>query len=113
MAYHERKASGRGQLVDIALFDVAFSIMGTVGCPPEFLLLGEERKPVGNGGFYAYCCSGKASNGYVMINVVGNSMWRRLCRVIGRDDLIKDPDGGFGASASRFNHQSEQDFENL
>jgi CoA:oxalate CoA-transferase len=91
MAYHERQTSGRGQLVDIALFDVAFSIMGTVGCPSEFLLLGEERKQVGNGGFYAYCCGGKANDGYVMINVVGNSMWRRLCRVMGREDLVKAP----------------------
>ena len=78
-------------MVDIALFDVAFSIMGTMGCPSEYLLLGEERKQVGNGGFYAYCCSGRATNGYVMINVVGNSMWRRLCRVIGREDLVDDP----------------------
>ncbi|MGC1402673.1 MAG: CoA transferase [Thermodesulfobacteriota bacterium] len=91
MAYHERQISGRGQLVDIALFDVAFSIMGTMGCPSEILLLGEERKQVGNGGFYAYCCSGRATDGYVMINVVGNSMWRRLCRVIGREDLVEDP----------------------
>jgi CoA:oxalate CoA-transferase len=91
MAYHERQTSGRGQLVDIALFDVAFSIMGTVGCPSEYLLLGEERQQVGNGGFYAYCCSGKADDGHVMINVVGNSMWRRLCRRMGREDLVKDP----------------------
>ncbi len=91
MAYHERQTSGRGQLVDVALFDVAFSIIGTVGCPSETLLLGKERKQVGNGGFYAYCCSGKAKDGYVMINIVGNSMWRRTCRVIGREDLVKDP----------------------
>jgi len=91
MAYQERRNSGLGQLVDIALFDVAFSIVGTVGCASEYLLLGEERKQVGNGGFYAYCCSGKAADGYVMINVVGNSMWRRLCRMIGREDLVNDP----------------------
>jgi CoA:oxalate CoA-transferase len=91
LAYQERRISGRGQLVDIALFDVAFSIVGTVGCPSEYLLLGEERQQVGNGGFYAYCCSGQADDGHVMINVVGNSMWRRLCRLIGREDLIKDP----------------------
>ena len=91
LAYQERRVSGRGQLVDIALFDVAFSIMGTVGCPSEVLLLGEERKQVGNGGFYAYCCSGRAEDGHVMINVVGNSMWRRLCRLMGREDLVEDP----------------------
>ena len=91
MAFHERNTSGQGQLVDVALFDVAFSITGTVGCAAEYQLLGELRKPVGNGGFYAYCCSGRANDGYVMINVIGNSMWRRMCRVMGREDLIEDP----------------------
>ena len=91
MAFHERNTSGQGQLVDVALFDVAFSITGTVGCAAEYQLLGEVRKPVGNGGFYAYCCSGRANDGYVMINVIGNSMWRRMCRVMGREDLIEDP----------------------
>jgi CoA:oxalate CoA-transferase len=90
MALHERHTSGQGQLVDVALFDVAFSITGTVGCAAEYQLLGEVRKPVGNGGFYAYCCSGRANDGYVMINVIGNSMWRRMCRVMGREDLIED-----------------------
>ena len=91
MAFHERYTSGQGQLVDVALFDVAFSMTGTVGCAAEYRLLGEVRKPVGNGGFYAYCCSGRANDGYVMINVIGNSMWRRMCRVMGREDLIEDP----------------------
>jgi CoA:oxalate CoA-transferase len=91
MAFHERNTSGQGQLVDVALFDVAFSITGTVGCAAEYQLMGEVRKPVGNGGFYAYCCSGRANDGYVMINVIGNSMWRRMCRVMGREDLIEDP----------------------
>jgi CoA:oxalate CoA-transferase len=90
MAFHERNTSGQGQLVDVALFDVAFSMTGTVGCAAEYRLLGEVRKPVGNGGFYAYCCSGRANDGYVMINVIGNSMWRRMCRVMGREDLIED-----------------------
>ncbi len=91
IAFQERNTSGQGQLVDIALFDVAFSITGTVGCAAEYRLLGEIRKPVGNGGFYAYCCSGRAKDGYLMINVIGNSMWRRMCRVMGREDLIEDP----------------------
>jgi CoA:oxalate CoA-transferase len=46
---------------------------------------------VGNGGFYAYCCSAKARDGYVMLNIVGNNMWRRMCRILGREDMITDP----------------------
>lgn len=90
IAYRERTLSGRGQLVDIALFDVAFSIATASGCAAEYLLLGEVRKAVGNGGFYAYCCSARALDGNLMINIVGNHAWRRMCRLIAREDLIED-----------------------
>ena len=91
IAYIERTKSGRGQLVDVALFDVAFGIAAASCCAAEYLVSGEIRKPVGNGGFYAYCCSARATDGYLMINIVGNSMWRRMCRLLDREDMIDDP----------------------
>ncbi len=90
-ALFERNASGRGQLVDIALFDVAFSMIAAMGCAAEYKLLGEVRKPVGNCAFYAYVGSCRAKDGYVSINIIGNGMWRRMCQVIGREDLAVDP----------------------
>lgn len=91
LALQERHHSGMGQLVDVALFDVAFGIATASGCAAEYLVNGEVRKAVGNGGFYAYCCSARAKDGYVMINIVGNSMWRRMCRILEREDMITDP----------------------
>lgn len=91
MAYIERTKSGLGQLVDVALFDVAFGICAASGCAAEYLVNGERRKAVGNGGFYAYCVSAHAKDGYVMMNIVGNNMWRRMCRILGREDMIADP----------------------
>ena len=91
MAYIERMKSGMGQLVDVALFDVAFGICAASGCAAEYLVNHERRKPVGNGGFYAYCVSAHAKDGYVMMNIVGNNMWRRMCRILGREDMITDP----------------------
>jgi len=90
IAYIERAKSGRGQLVDVALFDVAFGIAAASGCAAEYLVLGEVRKPVGNGGFYAYCCSAQAADGFLMINIVGNSMWRRMCRILKKEEMITD-----------------------
>ncbi len=90
LALFERKTSGQGQLVDIALFDVAFSITGASGCAAEYKLLGELRKQIGNCGFYAYCGSCRAMDGYLLINIIGNSIWRRMCRVMNRGDLISD-----------------------
>jgi len=91
LALYERKASGQGQLVDIALFDVAFSMTGAMGVPYEYKVLGETRKPVGNVPFYAYGCSVPAKDGHVMMGVIGNSMWRRMCRLMKREDMINDP----------------------
>ncbi len=90
-ALYERNFSGLGQLVDIALFDVAFSMTGTMGCAAEFKLLGEIRKPVGNCSFYAYAFCGRAADGYVMISLIGNGIWKRMCSVLNRKDLIGNP----------------------
>ncbi|MBI5605076.1 MAG: CoA transferase [Deltaproteobacteria bacterium] len=91
LALFERKTSGQGQLVDIALFDVAFSITAASGCAAEYKMLGELRKQIGNCGFYAYGGSCRARDGYLMINIIGNNIWRRICRVMDREDLISDP----------------------
>jgi CoA:oxalate CoA-transferase len=107
IAYRERTLSGKGQLVDIALFDVAFSIATASGCAAEYLLFGEVRKAVGNGGFYAYCCSAKALDGNLMINIVGNHAWRRMCRLMGREDLIKDE--RFKDNLSRYRNYTDID----
>jgi CoA:oxalate CoA-transferase len=91
LALFERKSSGRGQLVDIALFDVAFSIVAASGCAAEYRLQGELRRQFGNCSFYAYSGSRPARDGYLMINIIGNSMWRRMCRVMNREDLLEHP----------------------
>lgn len=91
LALHERASSGVGQLVDVALFDVAFAMAAASGCASEYLVNGEIRKAVGNGGFYAYCCSVRVKDGYVVMNIVGNNMWRRMCHILGREDMITDP----------------------
>lgn len=100
LALQERHHSGRGQLVDVALFDVAFGIATASGCAAEYLVNGEVRKAVGNGGFYAYCCSARATDGYVMINIVGNSMWRRMCRLLKHEEMIIDP--RFNSNTQRY-----------
>lgn len=107
LAYLERTKSGQGQLVDVALFDVAFAIATASGCAAEYLVSGEVRKAVGNGGFYAYCCSARAANGHLMINIVGNSMWRRMCRVLNRQDMITDP--RFKDNLARYRHYAAVD----
>lgn len=105
LALLHRQKTGRGQLVDVSLFDVALSFVAAVGVAAEYKLLGEIRPRVGNSSFYAYANSFRAKDGWVMVNVVGNSAWRRFCRALGRDDLASDP--RFKDNLSRYLNREE------
>lgn len=100
LALLSRQKTGVGQLVDVSLFDVAFSFVAAAGVAAEYKLLGEVRQQIGNNSFYAYANSFMAKDGWVMVNVVGNSAWRRFCRTLGREDLIDDP--SFNDNLSRY-----------
>ncbi len=100
IALLNRQKTGRGQLIDVSLFDVAFSFVAAAGVAAEYKLLGEVRRQIGNNSFYAYANSFKAKDGWVMVNVVGNSAWRRFCRALGRDGLATDP--RFNDNLSRY-----------
>ncbi len=100
LALLSRQKTGIGQLVDVSLFDVAFSFVAAAGVAAEYKLLGEIRQQIGNNSFYAYANSFMAKDGWVMVNVVGNSAWRRFCRALGREDLVHDP--SFNDNLSRY-----------
>jgi CoA:oxalate CoA-transferase len=100
-----RQKTGKGQLVDVSLFDVAFSFVAAAGVAAEYKLLGEIRPQVGNNSFYAYANSFRAKDGWVMVNVVGDSAWRRFCRALGREDLTHDP--RFKDNLSRYLNRDE------
>ncbi len=105
LALLHRQRSGKGQLVDVSLFDVALSFVAAAGVAAEYKLLEHVRPQVGNNSFYAYANSFRAKDGWVMINVVGNSAWHRFCRALGRDDLASDP--RFKDNLSRYLNRDE------
>jgi formyl-CoA transferase len=91
LALHERQRSGRGQVVDVALYEAVFNCMESL--LPEYSAFGEVRGPGGSAlpgiaPSNAYLCQ---DGGYALIAGNGDSIFRRLMKTIGRDDLATDP----------------------
>lgn len=90
MALHERHASGRGQVVDVALYEAVFNCMESL--LPEYSAFGVVRQPAGSAlpgiaPSNAYPCA----DGHVLVAGNGDSIFRRLMQAIGRADLAADP----------------------
>lgn len=90
MALFHRQVSGRGQLVDTALYETAFSMME--GIVPAYEKLGHVPTRQGpNLPNVAPNSLYPTSDGYVLIAANNKPTWERLARAIGREDLITDP----------------------
>jgi formyl-CoA transferase len=91
MALHERTRSGRGQVIDVALYEAVFNCMESL--LPEYSAFGAVRGPAGSAlpgiaPSNAYLCS----DGYALIAGNGDSIFKRLMTAIGRADLAADPE---------------------
>ena len=91
LALQERHNSGKGQIIDIALYEAVFNCMESL--LPEYSAFGEIRQAAGSAlpgiaPTNAYQC---ADGGYVLVAGNGDSIFKRLMTVIGREDLGNDP----------------------
>jgi formyl-CoA transferase len=92
LALHERHTSGKGQVIDVALYEAVFNCMESL--LPEFSAFGAVREAAGSAlpgiaPSNAYKCQG---GGYVLIAGNGDSIFKRLMHTMGRDDLGLDAD---------------------
>jgi len=90
-AVHQRASSGRGQVVDVALYEAVFAMMESM--LPEFGLEGFVRERTGASlpGIVpsnTYPCKDGA---YVVSGANADSIFKRMMRAIGRNDLADDP----------------------
>lgn len=90
-AVYYRERTGKGQMVDVALCDVALGFVQNIGALMLYRIYKEMRQHVGNFGFSAYmdCC--EAKNGWVYIAPVGDIQWGKFVKLIGREDMASDP----------------------
>ena len=91
LALQHRHASGRGQVIDVALYEAVFNCMESL--LPEHSAFGAVRGPAGSAlpgiaPSNAYRCR---DGGYALIAGNGDSIFRRLMTLIGRPDFAQDP----------------------
>ena len=103
LALYHRQATGEGQAVDMALLDTAISFVSNMGVAAEYKVNNFVRSQIGNGSFYAYGDCFQVKDGWVYMSVIGDSLWRRLCRLLGREDWLKDE--RFSSDNSRFQNR--------
>ncbi len=91
LALQHRHASGQGQVIDVALYEAVFNCMESL--LPEYSAFGAVRGAAGSAlpgiaPSNAYACQ---DGGYALVAGNGDSIFRRLMTLIGRDDLAQDP----------------------
>jgi formyl-CoA transferase len=85
-AIRSREKFGRGERIDVALVDSSVSAMETL----MQIYLSEHRipGPIGNRYEFIYPYDTfQAEDGWIVIACGNDAMWKRLCKVMGRDDL--------------------------
>ena len=90
VALYHRQRTGEGQIVDGSL--LATGITFAQGLLAERAVIGVERKQKGNASFYAAPADAyQAQDGWIVVSVVGEEMFARWARLVGREDFIADP----------------------
>lgn len=103
-ALHERSHSGKGQHIDLALFDVGLAAMANMA--QSYLVT--DRPPARLGNAHPQIVpygSFEAADGWFMLTVGNDEQYRRTCHAIEHPELWSDP--RFQTNASRVAHREE------
>lgn len=90
LALYVKKCTGKGQHVDVAMIDTAFSILES-GIP-EWTMAHHIPERIGNvdmtiSPFDSFPCK----DGFIFIGVGSTPAYKRMCEAMGRIDLYEDP----------------------
>ncbi len=98
-ALYARDRTGKGQRIDVPLYDSALSTMMPYAA--RYLMEGTDETRIGNSSRVAQPLNVyEAMDGPFVLCAAGDRMWQRLCRDgIGREDLADDP--RFATNADR------------
>jgi len=89
--FHRERNNGKGQFIDVALYESVFNVMESL--IPEQDFLGHTRERTGSSlpgiaPTNAYRCN---DGNHVLVAGNGDGIFRRLMAAIGRNDLAEDP----------------------
>ena len=97
-----RSRTGRGQLVTLALSDVALGVVAALGHVAEAQVLGTERARIGNDLYGALGRDFRCADGRRVIAVaISPKQWRALCAACRMDDAMADLERETGLDLSR------------
>lgn len=106
MALHHRHVTGRGQVVDSAIYEAVLAMMEST--IPEYTEAGFVRERTGSilpkvapSNVYP------TKDGEILIGANQDSVWRRMAAAMGRPELGEDP--RFSSHIARGEHQEELD----
>jgi alpha-methylacyl-CoA racemase len=100
-ALRERDDSGKGQMVDVSMFDGALSWLAMVA--GQYLCDGQVPKR-GEGqltGAYVCYLPYEAADGWITMGALEPQFWARFCTAVGREDLISKQFERTGSDAWR------------
>ncbi|NTY59289.1 CaiB/BaiF CoA transferase family protein [Mycolicibacterium sphagni] len=90
MALYHRLQTGQGQHVEGALLPTALMLSNAFLIERE--LLGVDKPRAANRGTsVAPCDLYEVTDGWVLLQIAGQPMFKRWCRLMGREDLFDDP----------------------
>jgi len=102
-AVTDRERSGRGQYIDLALYDVMLAMLANMNM--NYLTSGRAPKRAGNAhpNIVPYQVFA-AADGHVIVAVGNDAQYAKFCEVAGRGDLATDP--RFVRNADRVRHRA-------
>ena len=105
-AERHRSRTGQGQLMEIALKDVAAAMLGNLGIPAEVQVNHVDRPKYGNALYGAYGQDFRIADGRrVMVVALTDRQWRGVVSVIGLKDEIEVLEGRLGLDFKQEGHR--------
>lgn len=100
-ALYNRKETGKGQKVDVAMLDCQVAILENAVA--RYFISGKSPEPIGNrhpsiSPFSVF----SASDGYIIVAAGNDFLWKKWCEAVGRNDLADDP--RFKTNSDRTEH---------
>jgi formyl-CoA transferase len=87
----ERASSGKGQWVQSSLLQAGIALLDFQAA--RYVMKGEIPPQMGNDHPTSMPTSAyKTADGYINVACSGDGMWKRLCNVIGREDMLAMPE---------------------
>src|SRR4051812_38923085 len=100
----EREASGKGQWVQSSLLQAGVALLDFQAA--RYVMKGEVPQQMGNDHPTSMPTSAyRTADGYINVACSGDGMWKRLCSILGREELMARPE--FKDNESRSIHRKQ------